>query len=267
MFSSLQSNFTSVLDTPEYPERAFRLRRALEKLTSLTCHVQYLVSCVTSPRLRSVLPYRIHISTVPGQTRAVQLPGSKEEWKSFLEVAAAKTLPSQENDAERLAAKFGRGTHMYPAHCECALIQYLATKHGNSWDNVPAFSYIGVSKPSCSACHRWLEAFNQVGRQKFFTRGSHGKWYWPWAMPVPKAEESLKETMAGNISHQYIRYLEENKLYGSGTDRTVRDASLSWGKHRLSDAQMESIHSRHALAVQESGGTIALHLDSMTDNW
>ncbi|RPA96385.1 hypothetical protein L873DRAFT_1239130 [Choiromyces venosus 120613-1] len=262
------------------PKDAFRLRHALEKLTSLTHHIECLISFAGSPLLRPALQYHMSISTVPGQTRTVELPGSQEQWKPFLEVAAAKILPWQEGYARKLAENFEENIRVCSAHCECVLIQYFTTRHSDSWDNVPAFSYIGVSKLSCSACRIWLEAFNEAGQRKFYTGGSHGKWYWPWGMPTAEEslgevmaressgevapEKSLGETMAGKISLEYIKYLEERKLYRSGTDST--DATLSGGKRHLSNAQMESVRSRHAALKQKFGGTIARHLDSMPRN-
>ena len=256
MFSSLQSNFVSVLATPDRPELAFRLRHALEKLTSLTRHVECLISFANSPRYRPTLQYNMHIDTVQGHISSVQLPTSKTGWVSFLKVAAGKLLLSQEEDAQQLVEKFSApgGRYWCPAHCECALIQYLATKHGDSWDHVPAFSYIGVSKLSCGACRIWLEAFNEVSPQKFYTGGSQGKWYWPWAMPVVGGR-SLREAMAGNISCQYIRFLEASGRYRSGTDST--DASLSGGND-LSDSEMEFIHSMHPPEGQASEASMAL---------
>jgi len=192
---------------------------------------------------------------------------------TFLEVAANKKLPSQEDDARGLVGDF-KGGSWCPTHCECTLIQYIATKHGDSWDNVPAFNYIGVSKLSCGACRVWLEAFNSVGRKKFYTSGSHGKWYWPWAMP--KAEESLGEAiagessgevvprgslgeiMAGNISRLYIQRLKATGRYRSGSDST--DASYSAGKHEFSDAEMELFDSIHPPEGQESQASMTLRL-------
>ncbi|KAG0632819.1 hypothetical protein HOY80DRAFT_721270 [Tuber brumale] len=253
-------------DSPSsHSKDAFRLRRGLEQLTSLTRHIECLITFANSPRLRPALQYRMSISTVPGQTRTVELPGSQEQWKPILEVAAAKILPWQKCDARELAERFGGTIHVCPAHCECTIIQYLMTRHGDSWDNVPPFSYIGVSKLSCGACRLWLEAFNEVGQRTFYTRGSHGKWYWPWGMPTAEEslgevvdgelsrkvawEKSLGETMAGKISHEYIKYLNERELYRSGWDSS--SASLSGGKRQLSNSHMESVRSRLAAVKQK----------------
>ncbi|KAG0632849.1 hypothetical protein HOY80DRAFT_897457 [Tuber brumale] len=220
------------------------------------------------------------ISTVPGQTRTVELPGSQEQWKPILEVVADRILPWQEGYAGKLAEHHEENIRVCPAHCECSLIQYLTTRHNDSWDKVPAFSYVGVTKLSCSACRIWLEAFNEAGQRKFYTRGSHGKWYWPWGMPTAEAslgeatagespgeitlEKSLEEAIAAKISREYIKYLKEQKLYRSGSDST--DASLSGGKRQLSDAQMESVRSDLDGAMQQLKYTEAEDLDSLADD-
>ena len=247
MFSSLRPNFASVLDSSSSrPVGDFQLRRALEKLTSLTRHIGCLFSFAYSPRLRYAFKYHMSTATVPEQTRTIALPESQEQWERFLEVAAAKKLHWQEGEAMELAKRFSENIRVCSPHCECALTQYLTTRHGDSWDNVPAFSYIGVSKLSCSACQVWLEAFNEVGPQKFYTGGTHGKWSWPWGMPTAEeslvgvlAGESLGETLAGKISREYIGYLREKNLDGSGSDSTF--ASLSGRKRCISNDAMESI--------------------------
>jgi len=259
-----------VLDSPSSdPADDFRLRRAIEKLTSLTRHIECLISFANSPRLRYALKYQMSTATVPEQTRAIALPESQEQWEHILEVAAGNKLPWQEGDAMRLAKGFKENIRVCSPHCECALTQYLTTRHGDSWDNVPAFSYIGVSKLSCSACRFWLEAFNEVGQRKFYTRGSHGKWYMPWAMPRAKEslgevvlEESLGETMAVKISREYIKYLKGRGLYISGSDRS--DVSLSGGKNHLSDDRRESVISRMAARQRAAGGTMGQLLASIS---
>ena len=268
MFSSLGPNFASILDSPSSrPVADFQLRRAIEKLTSLTRHIGCLFSFANSPRLRYALKYHMSTATVPEQTRTIAVPKSQEQWERFLEVAAAKKLRWQKGEAMKLTKRFRENIRVCSPHCECVLTQYLTTRHGDSWDNVPAFSYIGVSKLSCSACQVWLEAFNEVSLRKFYTGGSHRKWSWPWGMPTAEESlgkvmdgESLGETLAGKISREYIGYLEEKDLYRPGPDRTF--PSLSGIVHHLSDDDIESMLSEFAVKLQEAGGTIGWHLAS-----
>jgi len=130
-------------------------------------------------------------------------------------------------------------------HCECALIHHLGTKDGSNWDNVPPFNYIGVSKLSCSTCHLWVEALNDQGGRKFYTRGSHGKWYWPWVMP--EAGEALKESLAKKVSELYIEY--EVGRSRTGTDST----DTAGAQPRLSAAQEKSTISRFNETARQFG--------------
>jgi len=82
-------------------------------------------------------------------------------------------------------------------------IQYLKRNQEDARANVPPFNYIGVSKLSCSPCHMWIEAFNELGGRQYYTRGCHGKWYWPWGMPAVGGGGGLKGMMVGKISEAF----------------------------------------------------------------
>ena len=89
---------------------------------------------------------------------------------------------------ETLKSKPGYlGTLRAPVHCECALIAHYQNSL-NSRSLVAPLEYIGVSKLSCRACVLFFEASNKVSSFRFCTRGSHQKWYFPWAMPNCKPE-------------------------------------------------------------------------------
>ncbi|RPA93139.1 hypothetical protein L873DRAFT_1816470 [Choiromyces venosus 120613-1] len=233
----------------------FQLQRALEKLISLPRHIESLFGFAHSPRLRSALQYHLTICAVPGQAQIVILPTSQEQWKSLLEAACGQPGQCQRNDARKLFQRFGSRARKCPVHCECGLIQYLQTKHCDSWDNVPAFSYIGVSKLSCSACRVWIEAFNMLGGPKFYTRGSHGKWYWPWVMPT-MGVGSLRENMAGMVLDEYLMQLEKKEqIKRAGSDSS--GASPSGAEHGVSNTDEQSIRVEAAAAVQEAGGALS----------
>ncbi|RPA88808.1 hypothetical protein L873DRAFT_1823992 [Choiromyces venosus 120613-1] len=236
----------------------FQLRRALEKLISLPRHIESLFGFAHSRRLRSTLQYHMTISAVPGQAQIIILPTSQEQWKSLLEAACGQPGQWQRKDALKLFQKFESWEQKCPVHCECGLIQYLQTKHCDSWDNVPAFSYIGVSRLSCSACCVWMEAFNMLGGPKFYTRGSHGKWYWPWAMPM-MGVGSLRENMAGMVLDEYLTQLEKKrKIKRAGSDSI--GAIPSGAEHGLSDAEKQSARAVAGAALLESGGALSAFL-------
>jgi len=81
----------------------------------------------------------------------------------------------QWREAEELLKRFPSEVCLCPLHCEGRLIQYLETKKNNGWDNIPPFSYLGVSKFSCNACVYWIEVFNGLGGRQFHIGGMDGK--------------------------------------------------------------------------------------------
>ena len=205
----------------------------------------------------------------------MELPASQQQWLSILEIAATKSLTWQSYYARMLSREFQQKHWLCPVHPECRLIQHLATSHGNQWDHVPAFSYLGISKPSCGACLIWIEASNEVGQPKFYTRASDSKWDWPWAMPVAEeplreviAEESsheitpnksLNQTMAAKISLQFISALKEQNLFEPRSPSS--DTSLK-AKSHLTSAQREYCDSRFA-AIKLEFGSMEAYLNSI----
>jgi len=69
-----------------------------------------------------------------------------------------------------------------PVHCECVLVHYFNDPTVAS-DEIPPINFLGVSKLSCIACARFIEASNKYRNRKFYTRGCRGKLYFPWALP------------------------------------------------------------------------------------
>ncbi|KAG0126361.1 hypothetical protein HOY82DRAFT_628380, partial [Tuber indicum] len=115
--------------------------------------------------------------------------------------------------AVKLSQRFRFENYECPVHCECALIQYLQVNQHNEWDNISAFSYIGVSKLRCSACRTWIEAFNKQGGPQFYTRGSHGKWYWPWGLPREESLEEVGQSLGGKMALKVFKeYLTQMGL-------------------------------------------------------
>ncbi|KAG0136913.1 hypothetical protein HOY82DRAFT_535995 [Tuber indicum] len=236
----------------------FPLRRALEKLTSLPRHIESLFGFAHSPRLRSALRCQLSIFVVPKKTQTVKLPASPEEWKSFVDFACHKRYDFRKTHAAELVEKFGSRKWVCPVHCECALIQHFHSRHGNKWDNVPPFSYIGVSKLSCSACHIWIEAFNDRSGRKFYTRSSHGKWYWPWG--VPRAEGPAVELMVQMVRDKYLGPAIQ-MLQRAGSDSS--GASSDGAEHGLTDDHRKDAEAVGDAIMQDHGGSRFGVLDAM----
>ena len=187
------------------------------------------------------------ISRVPDQTRTVELPQTCEGWLSVLQRVSNKPYDSQSEMAIKLAKDVSPG--VFHVHCECALIHHLQANDGTSWDAVPSFNYIGVSKLSCSACHLWVEAFNDQNRREFFTRGSCGKFYWHWVMPEG---EALKKSFVEKVSKLYIAYLVE-ELRRSKAESYSSDPDTAGAQPRLDADQEKFVESQITKDVSEFG--------------
>lgn len=171
-----------------------------------------------------------------------------------MEAACGQRYDFQKTHAMELAEMFGLGKWVCPVHCECRLIQYLQTRQGNQWDNVPPFSYIGVSKLSCGACRIWMEAFNEQSGRKFYTRGSHrdGKWYWPWGVPQAGEGEGVANLMVQKVLDEYHVYLTNQTLLRSNSDST--DVSSDGAQYRLSNDQQNNNRAAAVARMQAHGG-------------
>jgi len=75
----------------------------------------------------------------------------------------------------------------------------------DGWEMVRAFSYIGISKLSCAACNLWIQGFNLQGGAKYYTKGSHCKWYPKWGLPQLN-QDVLSKFMVREISATYRQH-------------------------------------------------------------
>lgn len=195
------------------------VRRALEKLTSLHRYIEVLVRFANSRRLRPALSYRLSIIPVtPPPRRQIALPGSVDEWETTVDfVCAGKDFTTANwgrKQAVELADHFS-SSYLCATHCECSLIAHLEAIHTPG--TTPAFSYIGVSKLSCRACMLWITAFNRRGGRQYFTRGTHGKWYWPWAAPVPDLLPSEAAVVAEAVRAECVRFIKASGHFRAGS--------------------------------------------------
>lgn len=214
---------------PEDNPNPFRLRRAIEKLTTQHRHIHVLLRFAHSPRLRSAFLTPLSVLAIPTPPQvSISLPSTPIDWQSLIEaVCNGYILTSDKwltDEVMKLSAHFQRGRYNGVVHCECALIAHFETTHSDP----PPFSYIGVSKLSCRGCHAWIQAFNAAGGRQYRTQGTHGKWYFPWAMPARGAATTLLSHVARILREKYIKFwTSEGKLY-SASDSS--DASGKGGR-------------------------------------
>jgi hypothetical protein len=107
---------------------------------------------------------------------------------------------------------FGNKTFVKaPIHCECALIHHFNKPDKRDTTGIPPVGYLGVSKLSCSACKIFIDVWNQTNTrsQNFLTRGSHGKCYFPWALP-PSLDEETATAFVASITDYIGKRLKKD---------------------------------------------------------
>jgi len=195
------------------------------------------------------------LSRVAPQTRTVEFPRSKEEWLSVLRAVSIRPYKWQESIASKLLTMHSPVEDMCPIHCECLLIQYLETTNNSQWDDIPPFTYIGVSKLSCSACYLWIQAFNELGGHRFHTRGSHGKWCWPWGVAEVGGVE---ERLVTKVYHEYYAHLRERAQVRSVSDSSGPDLSQGAQPCPSPDGE-ESFQSKKRARTKRSGSLAGMY--------
>lgn len=240
----LAISFIPPLSSPDAKrEPAFPLARAIEKLTSHHRYLHEIISFAHSPRLRLAFELRMEVKPVQARTPpgTVQLPTSTEDWRIVLEdlcvhhdrqLRPEQAVPILES-LMRFCAKTPTARRV---HCECTLVAHydrLRSIEGY----VPPFSYIGVSKLSCKPCTVWFGAFNARGNghPKFYTRGTHGKWYYPWTAPAIARWDPDMRHLLGS---QFVAYLRAEGVARSASDSTVASEEGAWEEDHVEDEEV-----------------------------
>lgn len=192
-------------ERPDKKEKPLQLRRAIEKLVAFHRHVFTLIRFANSKQMRSSF-FLSKITVISAEKKhpfALSWP-SKREWgnllgsiydKHGLTRESGSDVTKAEQKMKLRAIKCGIAATI---HCECAMVAYLYQNAA-----FQAFSYIGVSKLCCKACHYWIEAFNCTMSTTFRTRGSHDKWYGGWARPgLSKAANQ------GKVDAMFLAFVE-----------------------------------------------------------
>lgn len=104
-------------------------------------------------------------------------------------------------------------------HCECALIIYL---HNLQDEQFRSYNYIGTSKLSCAPCEAWIQAFNSSmvpDAKKYYTRGTHSKWYSSWVMPPAPLTDLVTMELA-RILHNRLTTGDTSNAWSVKSDST-----------------------------------------------
>ena len=91
-------------------------------------------------------------------------------------------------DTEPATFMFSESPVMASVHGECALAIYLL-EQSRSRTPIPSYSYIGASKPSCTACWEFLASFRKYASIQY-ARKSSGEVCFPWKYPDRELDEA-----------------------------------------------------------------------------
>ena len=184
----------------------FPLERYLQKVVAIHSHCRVLIEFAQSPRLRRFTKKSFQIRTVPSMMKTIPSPSGLAELIADtlnghdLEIAVRVRLDRFVSATQRIYFQNDDPARA-PVHCECALVQHFKKNRGQS---TPPMHYLGVSKLSCNACAKFIEASNKHSNQTFYTRGCRGKWYFPWALP-----QSVTRNVSATFRDSMIRCIAD----------------------------------------------------------
>ena len=197
------------IEKPDFMEEITPdILRSLLKVVSIPKDIKVLLNAANSPRLRPIFKAVLRIIPIapnpqdyshvkPRHTEDckdvfAKILNERNRTKGVLE----RTLQMNKvvnQDATNLSNSHF-STHNVPIHCECRIIQHCLENRQQLM-----YSYIGVSKLSCAGCHEYIKAVNSIYEENFQTKGTHSKFYYPWAFgPFPgRAQE--EQAVAGFV--------------------------------------------------------------------
>jgi hypothetical protein len=201
------------------------VQRYLKKVVAIHSHCVVLTKYAHSPRLRHHFHSKLHeVRTIPATITTVPPPADfgkliEDTLKNPKLVTAKRTRLHQIVGVTQRTFFQNDGSVQAPVHCECALVHYFNNPRVASAEMRP-MDYLGVSKLSCNACARFIKASNKYSNRKFYTRGCHGKWYFPWVSPP--SHQLVSRTFQESMSRYIVALLESE---GGARPRRNSDSS------------------------------------------
>jgi hypothetical protein len=202
-----------------------RLWRYFSKVTLIHGAIAELESAARSTRLYRLFRKKLIVEIVDYPRIRVTLPTSKDAWTALINTAsnsahAPKRIGPQvvHKTAAALATRFSNKSVSCEIHCECKILQHFTTT--TTTFKIKPINYIGVSKLSCVGCAAVFASYNKLQdsrTHRFYTRGAHSKWYFPWVLPKVGGVQQLDFTnrVYRKLAKQYAKYLEALALSDS----------------------------------------------------
>jgi len=243
----------------------FPLERYLKKVVAIHTHCTVLTKYAHSPRLRHHFHSKsLEVRSVPPIITTVPRPSDLGKLiEDTLEGSDSQTDDSDllEEIISVTHKRYFRngGSVQAPVHCECALVYHFNNPTlPSDQSTTTLMDYLGVSKLSCNACARFIEASNKHSKRKFYTRGCHGKWYFPWAPPQSNQQVSrtFRDTMSSYIANMLAYQGVERPSVQSDSSLPSTDSDPG---PRVDEAANVANHANANASWQRRGGFKGYH--------
>jgi hypothetical protein len=194
------------------------LWRFFNKVTLIHGSIAELESAARSTRLYRLFRKKLSVEFVDYPRMRVTLPTSKDDWTTLIDTAMDSAQPLKpiqpkviQSTAADLSTRFSHKSVSCEMHCECKILQRFTT----TACKIKPINYIGVSKLSCAGCAAVFDSYNELQNSRdrmFYTRGAHGKWYFPWLLPkvggVVVKQIDFAKGVYMKLAGQYAQYLK-----------------------------------------------------------
>ena len=193
----------------ERMKKVFPIDRYLRKVTAFSKDIKILLNRANSPRMLPWFRSKLTVEAIaPSGPLDFSLPKSPDEWREVVNSALESINKAKEQACElreEIPSKVMGDikkiinkpcNHQIYAHCECTLLAHMHANRDQKF-----LPHIGVSKLSCRVCFFTIQAVNIVYQTNFYTKGSHNKWYYPWAVPsIFAADKAVTSEIYSNLA-------------------------------------------------------------------
>jgi hypothetical protein len=238
----------------------FDLARALQKLVTLSSHIQDLTNLAYSPRLRSILEKELEVVLVDpimvpapepsldDMKRAVQHAFALTEYAKDLrahgEAGEAALQASLDRQLDLVEGALGSPAPFTGVHAECTLLMHHHRESQAQPPNaafMPPLQYIAANKRSCFCCWGTYKAYAKATSRIFLLRGdAHSKLCSPWWAATDRFGDdgvavAVRRGLYSGLLQLYSEYLERGDPYNcliasNGSGRDGRMAANDTGR-------------------------------------
>ncbi|KAJ9350539.1 hypothetical protein DTO027B9_6931 [Paecilomyces variotii] len=234
----------------------------LRKIAGVMNNVDILIRAALSPRCEHLFGLTFKLYALPAiSSRSIHIPQTPKEWETVLEKALsarnrndAGGLESQpkvmnmsviNNDTAYMAQQVLNQDLV--VHCETKILLHIAKTERENPRLAKAYSYVGVSKLSCQGCHCFFLTYNRIHDTRYYTRGTHGKSYWPWQFPqnFSRSQETaacMYQLLARRWVDSYDGYVAEKVHFGpDSTAASQTSQTVTWEKDKRIHDKVEEL--------------------------